>query len=170
MPQDPTDDKSTLVHVMAWCHQATSHYLNQCWPRSPMPYGVTRPQWVNHSEFLMLEPVYSRQIKSIPWLPMTWIHASPGHQQPWHWLCALEVNLNNLQHLSVEILMCNLRTHIHTHMYMSALFWLNLVWHQETYLKNFKSKSELTSYVFQGTVQTWVMYDRLTWKRREKKI
>ena len=47
MPQDLTDDKSTLVQVMAWCRQATSHYLNQCWPRSPTPYGVTRPQWVN---------------------------------------------------------------------------------------------------------------------------
>ena len=46
MPQDLTDDKSTLVQVMAWCCQATSHYLNQCWPRSPTPYGVTRPQWV----------------------------------------------------------------------------------------------------------------------------
>ena len=33
---------------MAWCHQATSHYLNQCWPRSPMPYGVTRPQWIQY--------------------------------------------------------------------------------------------------------------------------
>ena len=32
---------------MAWCHQATSHYLNQCWPRSLTPYSVTRPQWVN---------------------------------------------------------------------------------------------------------------------------
>ena len=29
-----TDDKSTLVQVMAWCRQATSHYLSQCWPRS----------------------------------------------------------------------------------------------------------------------------------------
>ena len=47
MPQDLTDDKSTLVQVMAWCRQATSHYLNQGWPRSPTPYGVTRPQWVN---------------------------------------------------------------------------------------------------------------------------
>ena len=47
MPQDLSDDKSTLVQVMAWCHQATSHYLNQCWPRSLMSYGVTRPQWVN---------------------------------------------------------------------------------------------------------------------------
>ena len=45
MPLDLTDDKSTSVQVMAWCRQATSHYLNQCWPRSPTPYGVTRPQW-----------------------------------------------------------------------------------------------------------------------------
>ena len=27
MPQNPSDDKTTLVQVMAWCHQATSHYL-----------------------------------------------------------------------------------------------------------------------------------------------
>ena len=49
MPLDLTDDKSTLVQVMAWCRQATSHYLNQCWPRSLAPYGITRPQWVNSS-------------------------------------------------------------------------------------------------------------------------
>ena len=50
MPRDLTIDmidKSTLVQVMAWCRQATSHYLSQCWPRSMSPYGVTRPQWVN---------------------------------------------------------------------------------------------------------------------------
>ena len=44
---DLTDDKSTLVQVMAWCRQATSHYLSQCWPRSMTLYGITRPQWVN---------------------------------------------------------------------------------------------------------------------------
>ena len=49
MPLVLTDDKSTLVQVMAWCRQATSHYLNQCWPRSPTPYGVTRPQWVKNT-------------------------------------------------------------------------------------------------------------------------
>ena len=32
---------------MAWCHQATGHYLNQCWQRLITPYGITRPQWVN---------------------------------------------------------------------------------------------------------------------------
>ena len=46
MSLDFTDDQSTLVQVMAWCHQATSHYLNQCWPRSLPPYGVTRQQLV----------------------------------------------------------------------------------------------------------------------------
>ena len=34
MSLDFTDDQSTLVQVMAWCRQATSHYLSQCWPRS----------------------------------------------------------------------------------------------------------------------------------------
>ena len=47
MSLDFTDDQSTLVQVMAWCRQATSHYLSQCWPRSMLPYGVTRPQCVN---------------------------------------------------------------------------------------------------------------------------
>ena len=42
-------DKSTLVQVMAWCRQATSHYLSQCWPRSMSLYGITRPQWVKSS-------------------------------------------------------------------------------------------------------------------------
>ena len=46
MPQDLTDDKSTLVQVMAWCRQATSHYLGQCWPISMSPNGATRPQLV----------------------------------------------------------------------------------------------------------------------------
>ena len=46
MSLDLSEDKSTLVQVMAWCHQVTSHYLSQCWPRFMLPYGVTRPQWV----------------------------------------------------------------------------------------------------------------------------
>ena len=47
MSLDLNDDKSTLVQVMAWCRQATSHYLIQWWPRSLSPYGVTMPLWVN---------------------------------------------------------------------------------------------------------------------------
>ena len=47
MALDFIPDQSTLVQVMAWCHQATSHYLSQCRPRFLSPYDVTRPQWVN---------------------------------------------------------------------------------------------------------------------------
>ena len=50
MPRHQILDKLTLVQVMAWCCQATSHYLSQCWPsflRFLSPHGVTRPQWVN---------------------------------------------------------------------------------------------------------------------------
>ena len=47
MSPDFTNNQSILVQVMAWCCQATSHYLSQCWPRSLSLYGVTRPEWVN---------------------------------------------------------------------------------------------------------------------------
>ena len=43
---DITVHKTALVQVMAWCRQATSNYLRQCWPRYVLPYGVTPPQWV----------------------------------------------------------------------------------------------------------------------------
>ena len=44
MSADLTNDKSIVVQVIARCHQATSHYLNQYWPSSMSPYGVTRSQ------------------------------------------------------------------------------------------------------------------------------
>ena len=47
MSHNTTDDKSTLAQVMAWCRQASSHDLSQCWPRCMLTYFVTRPQWVN---------------------------------------------------------------------------------------------------------------------------
>ena len=64
MPQNLADDKSTLVQVMAWCRQATSHYLSQCWHRSMSPYGITRPQWVNSHGIHCLRQLCSR----LPWV------------------------------------------------------------------------------------------------------
>ena len=40
---DLVKNKSYTISL-AWCYQLTSHYLNQCWTRSPTPYGVIRPQ------------------------------------------------------------------------------------------------------------------------------
>ena len=67
VPQDLTDDKSTLVYVMAWCHQATSHYLNQCWPRSPMPYSIDWPQCVNNSNFDLRHQIDVQWLNLIVW-------------------------------------------------------------------------------------------------------
>ena len=61
------DDKSTLVQVMAWCRQATSHCLNRCWP-----YGNTRPQWVNPSQY--------NSIKDLVRVDSTW---GPWHELQW---------------------------------------------------------------------------------------
>ena len=47
-----TDGKVTLVQVMAWCHQATSHYECQCWPNSMLPNEVTKPQWVKSLQLI----------------------------------------------------------------------------------------------------------------------
>ena len=73
MSIDFIDDQSTLVQVMTWCRQATSHYVSQCWPRCLSPYGVPRPEWVNvarssaaslltelNSFFVLLEPMLTR--------------------------------------------------------------------------------------------------------------
>ena len=46
VPKNPIDYKSTLVQVMVCCHQASSYYQSQCWPRSISPYGVKWLQWI----------------------------------------------------------------------------------------------------------------------------
>ena len=51
IPKNLLDDKSTLVQVMAWCHQVTSQYLYQCRPRSISPYGMIMAKWVNEIKF-----------------------------------------------------------------------------------------------------------------------
>ena len=43
MPQNATNDKSTLVQVL--CRRAVSHCLSYCWLRCILPYGVTIPQY-----------------------------------------------------------------------------------------------------------------------------
>ena len=79
---------------MAWCHQAPSHYLSQCWPRSLSPYGVTRPQWVKSSHcksFQDWEPV--DEIYRRPDIQISCSHcttsqdtriASPAMATRWH--------------------------------------------------------------------------------------
>ena len=76
MSVDLTDDQSTLVQVMAWCRQATSHYLSQCWPRSQSPYGFTRPQWVKNNYKTRICCCELHKKQNIWWLNAKHIHGS----------------------------------------------------------------------------------------------
>ena len=87
MPLDLTDDKSTLIQVMAWCRQATSHYLSQCLPRFMPPYGVTRPQWVMSMEIAILRR---------PQLPIKW---GPSRVQWCLMRCVILITGSNVTHL-----------------------------------------------------------------------
>ena len=62
MPQDPVDNISELVEVIAWCHLATSRYLNQCncWSRSMLSYSAT-----GYNE--LMTSALQRQEKSLQW-------------------------------------------------------------------------------------------------------
>ena len=83
-------NKSTLVEVMAWCRQATSHYLSQWHVNSDLsPYGTTRPQWVNTLRgrqrplchalsstcTMATDDLVQKKL-------MAWLFVSPDHQQP----------------------------------------------------------------------------------------
>ena len=46
LPQNLTNESSTLAQVIAWCRQATSHYMSQSWPICKLLYDVSRPHWV----------------------------------------------------------------------------------------------------------------------------
>ena len=58
---------------MAWCRQATSHFLNQCWPRSPTPYGITRHQCVLKQvpDMFLSYPGYQTMIVWSGWAVLT---------------------------------------------------------------------------------------------------
>ena len=75
MPLNFIDDHSALVQVMAWCRQATSHYLGQCWPRSLSPYGVTSPQWVN---ILLTKSHYPYHDNDDDTEDIVWINSNPA--------------------------------------------------------------------------------------------
>ena len=66
VPEGFTDDKSTLVHVMVWCHPTPRHYnLTQCRTRSASPYDTAMPQyqWA-HWPFEKINKMWKRIISN----------------------------------------------------------------------------------------------------------
>ena len=50
MSLDLTNDESTWVHVMVWCRQATSHYMNQYWYIT----GIEILQFAGKNNFVLI--------------------------------------------------------------------------------------------------------------------
>ena len=105
MPQNPSDDKSTLVQVMAWCRQAASHYLSQCCPRSLSPYGVTRPQWVktamkDRPKWIDFRPTPRSSLSS----RVTWLPTDKTYNNDQLWYCETMRNqcalVHDLKHIA----------------------------------------------------------------------
>ena len=46
-------------------------------------------KWYSNLTLNMRGPSYLGLTKSISWLLMPWLLTSPGHQQPWYWLCKI---------------------------------------------------------------------------------
>ena len=61
------DDKSTLIQVVAWCCQAPSHYLNQCWLRSLSISNI----YITYSYIYISEKDCSSSIVNAPGLPQS---------------------------------------------------------------------------------------------------
>ena len=120
MSLDFTDDQSTLVQVMAWCRQATSHYLSQCWPGSVSPYDITRPQWVFHAVYYQnrsvwcgqLDAKYSGKLNITP--ISTWIEFIETNWHKainFHWIYALSTSRpeQNGQYSTHLFITCSLK-------------------------------------------------------------
>ena len=62
MPQYLANEKSTLVKVMAWCHQATSQYqyLSQCRPRASIHKAV---RWDSGFDFSNRSEIWQAPVK-----------------------------------------------------------------------------------------------------------
>ena len=76
VPQSPTDNKSTLVQVMASCRLAKRHYLGHCWPRSISPLGHREK---SHSDFIITVPAddLTPNVLGHRW-GQRWTSPSPG--------------------------------------------------------------------------------------------
>ena len=81
MPKDLAHDQSTLVQIMAWCRQATSHYPNQCWPSRMAPYGIIRSQWVG--KMAITRTTRTHAFWEYPRRPMI-THTMDSYQIPCH--------------------------------------------------------------------------------------
>ena len=80
---------------MAWRRQATSHYLNQCWPSSKTQICITNFKWVIMLTHVIMK--YHDVYEILWWNPMIlWNTMTKFHdvnEIPWHFLLSSNMNI-----------------------------------------------------------------------------
>ena len=71
-------------------HIGWAHTQNDPCPCSRSPHCTAWPVSLFSFTHPLLKPKYSWKMSSIPWLLMPSLIASPGYQQPRHWICILK--------------------------------------------------------------------------------
>ena len=86
-----------IILVMAWCHQATSHYLNMCWLINK---DVLLP--TPESNFLLMNLIFNMCSEVEPMA-----HVAMGH---FFSTCYFFQEKSNIVHYECNILVCNCRS------------------------------------------------------------
>ena len=132
---------------MAWCRQATSHYLSQCWPISLSPYDVTRPQWVNGlmevirplADILLTWILSSSEVQHFERYFLWCVFDKPHDSLPF--LCVSGKPMRNLETKSGEFSNISLAYNTHT----MDMLWEKFQWILPLYMKQicFQSKASV---------------------------
>ena len=91
--------------VNFYCLISSSHYLSQCYLLSVRSIDIhlraisqeitelfhSNIHGANELTLNVRGPSYLGLTRSISWLLMSWLLTSPGHQQPWYWLCRISL-------------------------------------------------------------------------------
>ena len=118
MGENLTNQKSTLVQVMAWCRLAPSHYLGQCCLRSMSPYPVMLQVWVL-CHFWVLGPITLNIFKHVCTAGSHWnfiktLKRAHCWKQLSTTLHMASVNHNVLTHLSLVSHICITKNSCHS--------------------------------------------------------
>ena len=95
---------NTEPHLLSSQMSAPGYELIQCWCNVDNgQIGHTRITF--HLTLNVQGPSKLGLTRSISWLLMPWLLASPGHRQPWYWLCrigrSLSYSRRNFNYLSL---------------------------------------------------------------------
>ena len=77
---------------------------------------------------LVIRIKYSWRTRSIPWLQMTWLLASPSHQQSWFWLHKIFLSVSSMRN---------------EFNYLSLFSFEKMIWHANMFLSVLKTIQQL---------------------------